>query len=106
MVGDDGQCLDGDARELAADRRLGPQMGRQVGRGADRPAAVAAKQVDAAIGIERRELGHQRLDVGVLRQLGGDGSRINRLRGGEQDGLDEAQVVVRFGHRADSLFRR
>ena len=44
------------------------------------------------------ELGDERLDIGSLRQAGGDAAGVERRRGGEEQRLDEAQLVgMRIG---------
>ena len=97
VIGDDGERLQRRARQAALlDRLLLQQEGQIVG-GAERPFAGDAHQIDAARGIGALQLLEQRAHVLALDEMPGDGGFGQRLGGGEQQRLDDAQFLAPIG---------
>ena len=97
MIGDDGQGLERGARQAALlDRLLLEQEGQILG-GTERPFAGDAHQIDAAPGIEALQLFEQRVHVLALDEMPGQGLLGERLGGGEQQRLDDAQLLAPVG---------
>ena len=93
VIGDDGERLDRRARQLALLLVLARQQPGKIGRGAERPAAGDAHEIDAALGVVALQLGHHRADVGFRRQPRGDRRLVGRLGGGEHHRLGDAQIL-------------
>jgi hypothetical protein len=93
VVGDHRQSLQRDARQLAGDLGLQLHARRQVFGGAERPAPAAPDQVDSPVGIERLEVGEQAVEIAALRQEARELGRRQGLGSGEEQCLDQAQVV-------------
>ena len=93
MIGDDGERLDRRARQLA---RFGDFLGQQPGQivgGAEGPFAPDLHQIDAArriLGLQPRQ---RVLDVDAVRQRAQHGGLVERLAGGKQQSLEQAQFV-------------
>jgi hypothetical protein len=88
VVGNDGQCLHGRARGFAHHRPLDLHEWRQVGRGSQCPAVADLDQIDAAIGVERGQLGEQFLGIGLIGQMAPNLIEAERFGGGEEKRLD------------------
>ncbi len=97
VIGDDGQRLERGARQAALlDRLLLEQEGQIVG-GAERPFAGDTHQIDAAAGIEALQLFEQRVHVLAFDEMPGQSLLGERLGGGEQQRLDDAQLLAPVG---------
>ena len=104
VVGDDGEHLQGRARQTALlDHFPRHEMG-EVRRGAERPALGDAGKAHATIGIELFEFLQQRGKVGVGRQAAAKLILRDRLGRSEKQGLQRAQML-RFGPRRLNFFR-
>ena len=98
VIGDDGERLQRRARQAALlDRLLLQQEGQIVG-GAERPfAGDACTRLTPRRGIGALQLLEQRAHVLALDEMPGDGGLGQRLGGGEQQRLDDAQFLAPIG---------
>ena len=93
MVGDHRQRLDRGARQLLRDHGFLGEQPRQVAGGAERPLGAELHQVDAARRVLRLQ-GAQRLaHVDLLRQPRAERLLVERRGRGEQQSLEQAQVL-------------
>ncbi len=70
LVGDDRQCFQRGARELARQILFGPQEPRKIGCRPKRPAAAPLGEVYAARGIHSLEVCEERRDIRAVRESG------------------------------------
>ena len=70
---------------------LDVELGREVRRGAERPAILERQQVDAAIGVEILQLLQQAVDVGAFGHAASQVLLVQGFGRGEQDGLEQPQ---------------
>ena len=97
VIGDDGQRLDGGARQLPRHRRFVGQQPGEIARGAQRPFAGNANQVHAARLVLFLQLGEQRAHVDTGRQALPQNFFVERALGGEQQRLENAQFLRALG---------
>ena len=99
LIGDDGQRLDGRARELAGDFGLDLQLVAEVGRGAEGPAILDLDQMNAAIGIEPAQFLQQAGQIGAFRQAVGQRLFADRARP-RRTGSPPAGAAIESGLRS------
>ena len=69
------------------------QQPRQVARGAERPLAADAHEIDAARRIFGLQRAQARLEIDALRQPRAERLLVERLRGGKQQRLQQPQML-------------
>ena len=107
VIGDDGERLQRGARQAALLDRLLLEQERQILRGAERPFAGDAHEIDAAPGIEAAQLLEQRADVLALDEVPGQGLLVQRLGRGKQKRLDDAELLAPIGRlQLDDIGRK
>jgi hypothetical protein len=89
MVGDDRERLEGRPRQPTRLDLLALQMGREVGRGAQRISIAPALHVHPSRAVILDQLVQQLPSVQATGQVGLDGHRLERSIGGEQQRLDD-----------------
>ena len=97
MVGDDRQRLERGLGQAPLLHRVAlEQIGEILG-GAERPLAGDAHEVDAAAGVEGAQLLEQAGDVLGLGEMALELGLVERLGGGEQQRLEDAQLLAMIG---------
>ncbi len=97
MIGDDGQCLHGRARQFALLDGRAFHQERQVGRRAEHPFVGDTDQIDAALLVECLQVFDHRAHVGARRQSGGQRVDVERFGGGKQKRLGHADKFGMVG---------
>ena len=103
MIGDDGQRLDGRARQPLLFGLLFAQQEGQIRRRSELPFSSDTDKGYTTGFIDALKLGEDRLGVGPFGQRGRQRLHIERLGRGEKQGLGHAQMLgidALFGHGA------